>query len=89
MPSRDETTFDHARAGSTYLNAGTSTTGGRYFGLLVLNDAVLSSATGRGNSTDNLSRIVGPTLVAGTYIPEALSGLAVTTGLVQLLKEPS
>lgn len=89
MPSRDETTFDHARAGSAYLGAGHSVTGGRFFGLLVLRDTVLTSVTGRGNKTDNLSRIAGVTLSAGTYIPEALSGAAVTSGLVQLLKEPT
>ena len=84
-----QASFDHARAGSAFLGPGDSVTEGQFFGLLVLNDAVLNGATGRGDSIDNLSGIVGQTLPAGIYIPVALSGAAVTSGLVQLLKEPS
>ena len=86
---RVSTGFDHARAGSAFLGAGHSVSGGRFFGLLVITETVLSGATGRGSATDDLSRLVGVTLPAGLYIPVALAGAAVTSGLVQLFKEPN
>ena len=68
--------------GATYLDATTDVFAGRSRGLLVVNDAVLASASCDG--AVNLDAIIGITIPAGIYLPGIFTAVDLTSGVVCL-----
>ena len=80
MSSSRNNTLEFSSVGSDILEAADAVTGKRYGALQIINDTVFSALTA--SNVDGSSKLVGPTIAAGTVIYGAFSEVTVTSGIV-------
>lgn len=80
--------LDHAQIGASVIDSTDGLVEGVFKGFSVLTETVLTSITidNSGNAVySGYSKLIGPTLAAGLYIPGDMTSIQVTSGLIQLI----
>jgi len=80
MSSSRNNTLEFSSVGSDILEAADAVTGKRYGALQIINDTVFSNLFD--SNVNGSSKLVGPTIAAGTVIYGAFSEVTVTSGIV-------